>query len=227
MVTHSSVLAWRLPWTEEFGILQSIGSQRVGNNWSDLTSMHLYQLIYYSQPLPRGRHNYYAASYPSGFPSGASGKVSACQCRRCKRHGFSPWIGKIPWRRKWQPTPVFLPGKSHGQEEPGGLWSRTCKETDMTEWLSTHILCISWRNWGMKKLNNLSRITQPRSRTWQLGFNLYWFQSLPTVYLTMLGTESTAINETFKVCVLIFLCVLLCIEKWWEICIKLNRDRDI
>ena len=41
-----------------------------------------------------------------------SGKESACQCRR---HGFNPWIGKIPWRRKWQPTPVFLPGESRGQ----------------------------------------------------------------------------------------------------------------
>ena len=41
-----------------------------------------------------------------------SGKEPACQCRR---HGFNPWVGKIPWRRKWQPTPVFLSGKSHGQ----------------------------------------------------------------------------------------------------------------
>ena len=38
------------------------------------------------------------------------GKESTCQCRRC---GFNPWVKKIPWRRKWQPTPVFLPGKSH------------------------------------------------------------------------------------------------------------------
>ena len=38
---------------------------------------------------------------------GLSGKESACQCRR---HGFDPWVGKILWRRKWQPTPVFLPG---------------------------------------------------------------------------------------------------------------------
>ena len=39
-------------------------------------------------------------------------KESACHCRRCR---FDPWVRKIPWRRKWQPTPVFLPGKSHGQ----------------------------------------------------------------------------------------------------------------
>jgi len=49
------------------------------------------------------------------FPGGATGKESACQCRRPKRHGFSPGVRKIPWRRAWQPTPVFLPGESHGQ----------------------------------------------------------------------------------------------------------------
>ena len=44
----------------------------------------------------------------------------ACQCRRHKRCGFDPWIGKIPWRRAWQPTPVFLPGESPRTEELGG-----------------------------------------------------------------------------------------------------------
>ena len=46
-----------------------------------------------------------------GFPGGPSGKEPACQCRRHKRHGFNPWVGKIPLR-SWQPTPVFLPGGS-------------------------------------------------------------------------------------------------------------------
>ena len=49
-----------------------------------------------------------------GFPSGASGKESTCRCRRHRRRGFDPCIGKISWRRKWQPTLVFLPGKFHG-----------------------------------------------------------------------------------------------------------------
>ena len=49
------------------------------------------------------------------FPGSASGKESACQCRRHKRWGFNPWVRKIPWRRKWQPTLVFLPGEPHGQ----------------------------------------------------------------------------------------------------------------
>ena len=55
-----------------------------------------------------------------GFPGGASGKEPTCQCRRCKRYVFYSWIGKIPWRRKRQPTPVFLPGESHGQRSPAG-----------------------------------------------------------------------------------------------------------
>jgi len=44
-----------------------------------------------------------------------SGKESTCQCRRRRRHRFDPWVGKIPWRREWLPTPVFLPGESHRQ----------------------------------------------------------------------------------------------------------------
>ena len=51
-----------------------------------------------------------------GFPGGITGKVSTCQCRRSKRQqGFNLWVKKIPWSRKWCPTPVFLPGKFHGQ----------------------------------------------------------------------------------------------------------------
>ena len=44
------------------------------------------------------------------LPRWHNGKESACQCRRLKRCGFDPWVSKIPWRRKWQPPPVFLPG---------------------------------------------------------------------------------------------------------------------
>ena len=45
-----------------------------------------------------------------GFPRGASGKDLTCQCRRHNKWGFSPLVGNIPWKRKWQPTPIFLPG---------------------------------------------------------------------------------------------------------------------
>ena len=50
-----------------------------------------------------------------GFPGGAVGKEYTCQCRRSKRLGFYLWVRKISWSRKWQPTPVFLPEKFHGQ----------------------------------------------------------------------------------------------------------------
>ena len=55
-----------------------------------------------------------------GFPGGVSGKEPACQFRRCKRHGFDAMVRKILWSRKWQPTPEFLPGESHGQRSLGG-----------------------------------------------------------------------------------------------------------
>ena len=42
-----------------------------------------------------------------GFPGGAGDKEPTCQCRRYKRHGFNPWVGKVPWRRACQPSPVF------------------------------------------------------------------------------------------------------------------------
>ena len=60
------------------------------------------------------------------FPGGASGKEPACQCRIHKRHRCYPWVRKIPWRRKWQPTPVSLPGESHGQRSLAGYspWDR-------------------------------------------------------------------------------------------------------
>ena len=57
------------------------------------------------------------------FPGRASGKELACQWRRHKRCRFDPWVRKIPWRKAWQPTPVFLPGESPQTEEPGGLQS--------------------------------------------------------------------------------------------------------
>ena len=73
-----------------------------------------------------------------GFPGGASGKEPICQCKRCKRHEFDPCVRKIPWRRKQQPTPVFLPGKSHGQRRLEGYSTRGCKWSDTTEQLSTN-----------------------------------------------------------------------------------------
>ena len=78
--------------------------------------------------LSKWKYNLHIAKW-TGFPGGSVVKESVCQCRR---HGFDPWVRKIPWRRKWQPTPVFLPGKSHGQRSLEDYSPWGCKESDMT-----------------------------------------------------------------------------------------------
>ena len=65
-----------------------------------------------------------------GFPGSASGSESVCQLRR---HGFNPWVRKFPWSRKWQPTPVLLPGESHEQRSLVGYSPWGHKELDTTE----------------------------------------------------------------------------------------------
>ena len=68
-------------------------------------------------------------------------KDSACQFRRSKRHRFNPWAGKIPWKRKWQPTPVFSPEESRGQRSRVGYSPWVAKSWT---WPSTHACIISW-----------------------------------------------------------------------------------
>ena len=70
-----------------------------------------------------------------GLPWWLSGKESTCLWRRYKRHSLDPWVWKIPWRRKWQPTPVLLPGKSHGERSMAG-----------------------YSPWGRKKLSNFTSL---------------------------------------------------------------------
>ena len=75
--------------------------------------------------VPPGKSLFFLA-----MPGGSEGKSI---CMQCRRPGFNPWVRKIPWRRKWQPTPVLLSGKSHGRKSLIGYSPRGCKESDMTE----------------------------------------------------------------------------------------------
>ena len=68
-----------------------------------------------------------------GFSGGASSKESVYQCRRQNRLRFDPWVKKVPWRRTWQLTLLFLPGESHKQRSLEGYSPWGCKELDMTE----------------------------------------------------------------------------------------------
>ena len=90
-----------------------------------------------------------------GLPWRLSRKESACQCRRC---GFDPWVRKIPWRTKWQPIPVFLPEKSHGQRSLVGYSPWGCKESDITEPLNNN------RNSSLIMRDSSSQSTCSKSR---------------------------------------------------------------
>ena len=95
-----------------------------GRNWK--TGIHTYTLlILYVKQITNEN---------TGFPAGSvvKKKKICLQWWRCKC-GFDPWVGKIPWRRKWQPTPVFLPGKSHGQRSLTGYSPLGCRQSGTTE----------------------------------------------------------------------------------------------
>ena len=130
MATHPSILAWEIPWTErteEPGRLQSMGSQKswVWLKWRNNNSEDMWSIFSYT-------YHHFCSRF-GGFPGGAGGEEPACQCRRCKRHRFDPWVGKIPWRRKALPNPVFLPGDSLGQRSLAGYSPYGHKDLDMTE----------------------------------------------------------------------------------------------
>ena len=85
----------------------------------------------------------------SGLPWWLSSKESTCNAGDAGDLGVIPWVVKIPWRRKWQPTSVFLPGKSHGERSQVDHSPWGHKESDTTEWLSTHThthFCV-WLVW--------------------------------------------------------------------------------
>ena len=95
-----------------------------------------------------------------GLPSWLSQERNHLQCRRYKIPGFSPWVGKTPWRKKRQPTPVFLPGKSHWQRNLAGYSPWGCKESDSTESDKTppmkkYRLLSTKIAWGKKNLVKL------------------------------------------------------------------------
>ena len=135
MATHSSSLACRITWTEEPGGLQSMRSQRVRHNWTTNTTTNI---------MEKNLKKIYTYIYIYGLPRWLSGKESACQSRRW---GFNPWVRKILWKRPWQLTPVFLPGKSMDR----GAWWVTIhgvtKELDTTEQLNN--------NWIVTKCHKL------------------------------------------------------------------------
>ena len=106
--------------------------------------------------------------YSDNFPGGSEVKSF---CFQCGRPGFDPWVRKIPWRKKWQPTPVFLPRESHGWRSLVDPSPWGCKESDTTEWL--HYLSLSLERVlneapGYLGLRTLSRRREHVLSKWEL-----------------------------------------------------------
>ena len=95
------------------------GSQRVGHDLATKQQQYIVML---------------------GFLGGSVVKNLLAVKETCRRSGFNPWFRKIPWRRKWQPTPVFLSEKSHGQRNLVGYSPWDCKESYTTEHAHTHMI---------------------------------------------------------------------------------------
>ena len=102
-----------------------------------------------------------------GFPGGTNGKEPACQCKRCKRLRFNPRVGKIPWRRAWQPTPVFLPGESHGRRSLGGCrhhqdfreqWAASGSKQTLSPWQEALVVLENRFPGIQDKFNNIFEI---------------------------------------------------------------------
>ena len=76
-----------------------------------------------------------------GIPKSSELKNPPAMCRRHRRCEFNPWVRKIPWRRKWQPTPVFLPGKFRGQRSLAGYSPKVTKsQTQLSRYRNIYII---------------------------------------------------------------------------------------
>ena len=116
------------------------------------------------------------------FPGGASGKEPACQCRRRKRHGFDPWVWKIPWIRDWQPSLVFLTGESHGQTMGLQRWSNVFTVLRENSFNKEHYSLLWWKlvvSYSITSFFFLSVDTAAVSWRYLLSRNIQGRKSLP------------------------------------------------
>ena len=103
----------------------------------------------------------------SGFPGGPSDKESICRCRRQNRRGFDPWVGKIPWKRAWQPTPVFLPGDFHDR----GAWQATVHGVAQSQ------TRLKWLSMNTQELFSLCVFTSLPAKQGLCQIFIYWYSS--------------------------------------------------
>ena len=156
-------------------------------------TMHIYKLAFLQTTERLSSRLWFSVRSQRGLPGGSDGKEPTCQCRN---HGFDPWVGKIPWTSKWQPTPGFLPGKSHGQ--------------------SSLVGCSPW---GHKRVRHDSETktttkapTKTNSQLWHcaLLFQLtgqYWNQETDTGITLLTGLQALF---SYRQLLPALICVCLC-----------------
>ena len=154
MATHSSILAWEIPWTVACQAPLSMEFLRQ-EYWSGLPFPSQEALpnpgMEPTSPALAGRYQLSQQESPfwflvTVFSIGLGLPRWLRQeriCLQCGRPEFDPWIGKISWRRTWQPTPIFLPGESHEQRILAGYGPWGCREShkdthNMQEYTHTH-----------------------------------------------------------------------------------------
>ena len=132
-----------------------------------------------------------------GLLSWHSGIESACQFRKHKRHEFNPWVRKIPWRRKWQPAPVLLLGKPHGQRSLAGYSPQglRVRRDWLTEYTGTGLtLCVSNLGAVTHEIRRLREVKVTRllngiGKSWALSSHSPKPTLLPTVYKRLPDTS--------------------------------------
>ena len=98
----------------------------------------IYQTQAYMNLTANCSEFYSLACFSYGHPSWLSGKESICQCRSYRKHWFNPWVRKISWSRTWQPTPVFLLAKFHGQRSLAIVHGVVKSWTRLSDWAHTY-----------------------------------------------------------------------------------------
>ena len=100
MATHSSTLDWKIPWMEE--------------------PRRLHTVLEVTKSRTRLSDDTYRSFYLHTHTRWLSVERIPCQCRRCSGCWFKTWVRKVPWKKKWQPTPILLSGESRGQRTLAG-----------------------------------------------------------------------------------------------------------
>ena len=171
MATHSSVLAWRIPGTGEHGGLPSMGSHRVGHDWSDLAAAaaEINRLTSISSQT----FNLFDWDSHSSLVAQMVKNLPAVQETRVQSLG-----GKIPWGKEWLPTPVFLPGDFHGHRSLADYsrWGHTVRY----DWATNNT--FTWRNFASQPNSYLVSLFSPKTSLIYSILLFFFFLFCPVQY---------------------------------------------